>query len=123
MTEFAFFLRNIDELHVGAKGQSPALKDVVERIVKLAKMSATDLAKLMGTEEGHEIAQLPIAELSGNVDPESYLRPWASIRGASPGELTDAEYESFLRGENPQAADDETPQRIEIYGADVEREA
>lgn len=123
MTEFAFFLRNIDELHVSAEGQLPAIKDLVERILQMAKMSATDLAKLMGTEEGHKIAQLPIAELSGNVDPDSYLRPWASIRGASPGELTDAEYESFLRGESPQAAGEKAPQRIEIYGADLEREA
>jgi hypothetical protein len=122
MTEFAFFLRNIDELHVGAEGQSPALKDVVERIVQLAKMSATDLATLMGTEEGHEIAKLPIVELSGNVDPDSYLRSWSSIEPASPGELTETEYDAFLRGDNPRSTAEQTQRRIEIYGADLERE-
>ena len=122
MTEFSFFLNHPDELHIGAEGQSPALKDVVERIVQMAKLSATDLAKLMGTEEGHGLAQLPIKELAENIDPDRYLRPWASIQGASPGELTDAEYEGFLRGERPHSVTVEAPQRIEIYGADLEQE-
>jgi hypothetical protein len=56
---------------------TPALKDVVDRIVQMAKLSATDLVALTGTTEGHLLAAFPIAELPGTIDPDRYLRSCA----------------------------------------------
>ena len=111
-----------DNLHVGTAERAPALADLVDRIVAIAKMSATDLATLMGTEEGASIARLDIVEAEG-VAPESYLRPWNSIGRASPAALTESQYDKFLTGENPLAAVERKSEPLEIYGAHLEREA
>jgi hypothetical protein len=99
-----------------------ALKDVVSRVVEIAKMTATDLAMLMGTEQGKDIASLKIVEDDG-VTPESYLRSWDSIGRASPIPLTEQQYDRFLLGENPTISVEPKSLEIEIYGADLEREA
>jgi hypothetical protein len=122
MTEFTFIKQSADELHVGPAGQSPAPKDVVDRIFAIAKMSATELTELMGTEQGNDLARLPIVEVEG-APPESYLRPWDSIGRASPTALTDNQYDRFLRGEYPTSSIERTDQPIEIYGADLKRES
>lgn len=122
MTKHLFSKRSTDELHLGAADGAPALKDVVERIVRMANLSATDLAQLMGTPEGHDLAILPIAELPDGTDPDQYLRSWESIAPASPAELTETQYARFLRGEDVLGDAEESAQRLELYGAHLERE-
>jgi hypothetical protein len=88
MTQFLFTKRSAGELHVGSSERSPAIQDLVDRVVALAHLSATDVSDVMDTEQGTELARLDVVELQGAA-PESYLRPWDSIGQASPAPLTD----------------------------------
>jgi hypothetical protein len=117
MTKFTFH-RALPELHLQqgptAEG-SPVIADVVDRVVALAKLSATELAALMGSEEGPDFASLEVTELTG-VAPERFLRSWDSIGRASPSALNDQQYDAFLRGENPLAETVIEIDTSEIYG-------
>ena len=121
MTQFLFTKRSAAELHVGSSERSPAIQDLVDRVVALANLSATDVSDLMDTEKGTELARLDVVELEG-ADPESYLRPWDSIERASPAPLTDPQYDRFLRGEHPVATVELKIEPLELYGANVEAE-
>lgn len=85
------------------------------------KLYATDLAVLLGTDQGKDIARLNIVEDVG-VTPDRYLRAWDSIGRASPIALTEQQYDRFLQGENPTISIEPKSHEIEIYGADLERE-
>lgn len=108
--------RSAAELFVGTSERSPAIQDLVDRVVAPAHLSATDVSDVMDTEQGTELARLE------GSDPVSYLRPWDSIGRASPAPLTDAQYARFLRGEHPVATVEPKIEPIELYGANAESE-
>jgi hypothetical protein len=74
MKDIAFFMQATGGLHMRTSDRSPAFKEVVDRIVAIAKMSASELSLLMGTEKGGEIAKV---DFDGE-NPEKYLRSWDS---------------------------------------------
>ena len=122
MTDSLSFLLSAAELHIGSSERSPALKDLVDRIVAIARMSATDLNLLMGTEQGADIARLDIVENEG-ADPENYLRSWDSIGRASPAALSGTQYDVFLRGENPTVVPEQKIEPLELYVPDLKLES
>jgi hypothetical protein len=88
------------------------IRRVIAKIKHLASLEPTELADKLDTEEGANLAQVEIepAEL------QSLLRPWNSIRRASPDPLTDGQYDAFLRGEHPMA------DAVELYGSHLRSE-
>lgn len=97
------------------RGANDAKIDVlVERIIELAQMEPDEVVDLIDSSEAESL--LDIKELNLAEDPNSLLRPWKSIKRASPRPLTDEEYKRFLRGLDP--IEDE-PEELEVYGAHV----
>jgi hypothetical protein len=92
-----------------SQSERVALEEVLERIQQIAVMTPTELAVLMGSAEGSKIVDYPIERL----DSRKLLRSWDSVGRASPGPLTEGQYETFLRGQHPLL---ETP----LYGAHLE---
>jgi hypothetical protein len=86
------------------------LTGVIARIKYLASLEPTELATKMDTEEGATLAQVETEP----VELKSLLRPWNAIRRASPAQLTDEQYDAFLKGEHPIADDGE------LYGAHLQ---
>ena len=70
MTQFLFSKRSAAELHVGSSKRSPAIQDLVDRVVALANLSATDVTDLPDTDKGTDLARLDVVELEG-APPES----------------------------------------------------
>jgi hypothetical protein len=64
----------------------------------------------MDTDEGASLAQVETEP----VELKSLLRPWNAIRRASPGQLTDEQYDAFLKGEHP------ITDAGELYGAHLQ---
>jgi hypothetical protein len=121
MTQFRFTKRSAAQLHVGSADRAPAIQDLVDRVVALAKLSPSEVTDLMETEHGGEVARLDVVELA-SAAPESLLRSWDSIGHASPAPLTGAQYDRFLRGEHPVDSVELTVEPLELYGANVEVE-
>ena len=94
MTKTTLFL--VDE-PAGAKGSSASLEEVLARITKIANMSPTDLSTRMSTKEGSEIAHFE----TERIEPSTLLHAWDAVGHASPAELTEEQYDTFLRGQHP----------------------
>jgi hypothetical protein len=60
---------------------------------------------------------LDIKELELPEDSKALLRPWNSIKRASPQPLSDEQYKRFLQGIDPIA---EERAELEVYGAHIE---
>jgi hypothetical protein len=76
------------------------LLSVIEKIKYLASLEPTELATTMDVDEGASLAQVETEP----VELKSLLHPWNAIRRASPEQLTDEQYDAFLKGEHPIAA-------------------
>ena len=116
MTTFLFTKRAAAELHIDTAERGAAVRDVLERVVALAKHSETDVSNLMQTEAGQRLVSLNVADLEDG-DPDRYSSDWDSVVLATPGPLTDAEYERVLLGEDRKAMGDIHP--VELYGASI----
>jgi hypothetical protein len=97
-----------------SRGDTPAdavsLLSAIERIKYLASLEPTELAKKMDADEGASLGQVETEP----VELKSLLRPWNAIRRASPGQLTDEQYDAFLKGEHP------ITDAGELYGAHLQ---
>ena len=116
MTTFLFTKRAAAELQIDTAGPGAVVRDVLERVVALAKHSETDVSSLMQTEAGQRLVSLNVADLEDG-DPDRYSSDWDSVVLATPGPLTDAEYERVLLGEDRKAMGDIHP--VELYGASI----
>jgi hypothetical protein len=121
MTQFLFTKRSAAQLHVGAVDRAPAIQDLVDRVVALAKLSPSEVTDLLETADGAEVTRLDVVELEGAA-PESLLRSWDSIGHASPAPLSAVQYDRFLRGKHPVDSVELTVEPLELYGANVEVE-
>ena len=88
------------------------IRSVIVKIKHLASLEPTELAVKLDTEEGANLDQVEIDPM----ELQSLLRPWKSIRRASPDPLTDGQYDAFLRGEHPMA------DAVELYGSHLPSE-
>jgi hypothetical protein len=85
---------------------------LVERVIELAQLEPDEVVELVDSDSGAEF--LDVKELGLEQDPRTLLRPWKSIKRASPKPLTDEEYKRFLQGLDPIAG--ETTE-LEVYGS------
>jgi hypothetical protein len=85
---------------------------LVERVIELAQLEPDEVMDLVDSDSGTEF--LDVKELGLEQDPKTLLRPWKSIKRASPKPLTDEEYKRFLQGLDPIAG--ETTE-LEVYGS------
>ncbi len=121
MTTFLFTKRAAAELQIDTPERGVAMRDIVERVVALAKHSETDISNLMQTEAGERLVSLNVADLEDG-DPDRYSSDWDSVVLAAPEPLTDAEYaQRVLLGEDPKATDD--AKSVELYGAGIKIDA
>ena len=117
MTTFLFTKRAAADFQIDTEERGAVMRDLLERIVALAKHSETDVGNLMQTEAGQRLVNLNVADLEdGDVD--RYSSDWDSVVLATSGPLTDADYEQrVLLGENPKATVD--AQSVALYGAHI----
>jgi hypothetical protein len=101
-----------DDVNETIPSDAVPLLSVIAKIKYLASLGPTELAEKMDTQEGANLAQVE----TETAEPRSLLRPWKAIRRASPKQLTDKQYDAFLRGEHPDADVDE------LYGAHLQSE-
>jgi hypothetical protein len=116
MTTFLFTKRAAAEFQIDTAERGAVVRDVLERVVALAKESETDISNLMQTEAGQRLVSLNVADLEDG-DPESYSSDWDSVVLATPEPLTNAEYERVLLGDDRNATGDVHP--VELYGARI----
>jgi hypothetical protein len=87
---------------------------LVERVIELAQMAPDEIVELVDSGEADKL--LDIKELELHDGFQSLLRPWNSIKRASPRPLSDEEYKRFLQGLDPV---DDKSEELEVYGAHV----
>jgi hypothetical protein len=116
MTTFLFTKRAAAELDIDTAERGSVVRDVLERVVALAKHSETDVSNLMQTAEGQRLVSLNVADMEDG-DPDRYSSDWDSVVLATPEPLTDAEHERVLLGEDRNATGDFHP--VELYGARI----
>jgi hypothetical protein len=85
---------------------------LVERVIELAQMEPDEVVELVDSDRGAEF--LDVQELGLEQDPKTFLRPWKSVKRASPKPLSDEEYKRFLQA--LESSGEETPE-IEVYGS------
>lgn len=90
--------------------QGMPLDELLRRIQAMARMSPTELAERMDSEEGSQIADFDSEE----IDPDSLVRDWDQIGRATPRALEEAQYQAFLQGLHPSEA------TTELYGGDLQ---
>jgi hypothetical protein len=102
---FMSFLQSSPGLVRVSDLKEPAsVNEVVARILEIAELDETELAKLMGTPMGGSLARFVVPNEA--VESEDLLSDWDHIGHASPVELTTLEYDRFLHGEVPASRDD-----------------
>jgi hypothetical protein len=85
---------------------------LVERVIELAQMEPDEVVELVDSDRGAEF--LDVKELGLEQDPKTFLRPWKSVKRASPKPLSDEEYKRFLQG--LESSGEETS-KLEVYGS------
>jgi len=119
-TNFLMTRRAADKIGIDTDQQAPVLSSLVERIVTLASFSETEISDLMQTEEGHRLVRLQVVDLDGD-DPDRFASDWDSVAVATPGPLTDAEYQRMLHGGGePSETEDSAP--LDLFGAHIEED-
>ena len=83
-------------------------------MIKLAQMEPDEIVELVDSGEADKL--FDIKELELHDGSQSLLRPWKSIKRASPRPLSDEEYKRFLQGLDPV---DDKSEELEVYGAHV----
>jgi hypothetical protein len=116
MTTFLFTKRAAAELQIDTTEPGAVVRDILERVVALAKRSETDVSDLMQTEAGQRLISLNVADLEDG-DPDRYSSDWDSVVLATPEPLTETEYGRVLRGEDRNASGGDHP--VELYGARI----
>ena len=117
MKTFFFTKRAAAQLQIDTAERGASMRDILERVVDLAKHSESDVSNLMQTEAGQRLVSLNVADLEDG-DPDRYSSDWDSIELATPEPLTDAEYEQrVLLGEDPKAPGG--AQFVALYGAHI----
>lgn len=109
--------RSAADLHIGSPDRAPSIQELVDRVIAIAGATPTDLVDFMATVAGGALARVAVVEAEGT-DPDRFLRSWNSIGHASPCELTGTQYQRFLQGDYPLAAES-TVQAFALYGAGI----
>lgn len=92
----------------GTAGRT-SLDEVLRRLADIAKMTPTEVAVHMGTQAGSQMAHLEFER----ADPNGLLQNWEDVGHAAPRELSEEEYDTFLRGQHP------TLDAIPVYGGQL----